>query len=215
MWRILVPLKYLSIDHPEKRKFDLYLPMLLTILFALPLLSAQFRADILSGVLPALERISNLLGVLTGFFIASLAAVATFGKSEMDGPMPGEPLKLEYKVNRESFSENLTRRRFLSFLFGYLAFLSLSLFVVGYVYYALDQYMIARWLKDLRETLFIFFWVAYTFWLSNVLSNTFLGLYYLTDRIHRPSGAVTWNERTGEETSDGADSAAASVEPDR
>lgn len=191
MWRIFVPLQYLSIDHPEKRKFDIQLPLLIAVFFCLPLLSADFRADALNSF-DIVGKLSNFLGVLTGFFIAALAAVATFGKQEMDDPMPGEPpVRLEHKVNAQRYFENLSRRRFLSFLFGYMAFLALALYVLGYAYLVADKYLLpSSW----RETIFAIFWIVYALSLANLLSNTLLGLFYLTDRIHRPNRAAHWGK---------------------
>jgi hypothetical protein len=192
MWRIFVPLRYLQIDHPEKRKFDLWLPFLLTAIFALPLISEQFRHDAIGGRL-VVGKVGEFLGVLTGFFIAALAAVATFGKSEMDDPMPGEPpVRLEHKKNRQVYFENLSRRRFLSFLFGYMAFVTLALYILGYGYLIADKYFILPCVPEVRSWFFATFWIAYTFALGNILSNTLLGLFYLTDRIHRPNKLATW-----------------------
>ncbi|MBB4258036.1 hypothetical protein [Bradyrhizobium sp. CIR3A] len=75
MWRILVPLRYLRIAHPEKWKFDLGLPLVLAAFFALPIISSEFVKDAL-GSLDIIGKLSSFLGVLTGFFIAALAAVA-------------------------------------------------------------------------------------------------------------------------------------------
>lgn len=195
MWRIFVPLQYLKIAHPEKWKFDYGLPLFLAAFFALPLISHDFVKDAL-GSLDIVGKLSSFLGVLTGFFIAALAAVATFGKQEMDDPMPGEPpVRLEHKVNTETYFENLSRRRFLSFLFGYMSFLTLVLYVVGYVYLISDKYWLAEAAPLWRPTIFRIFWCVYVFALANLLSNTLLGLFYLTDRIHRPNRVAQWGSR--------------------
>lgn len=188
MWRIFVPLNYLRIDHPEKRKFDIFLPLVLACIFSLPLLSAEFRGDVLGGTLKIIDSTTSFLGVMTGFFIAALAAVATFGKSEMDATMPGDPhVRLEHRRNEEAYFEDLTRRRFLSFLFGYLSLIALALYVSGLMYLVADRYFIASQLPKIRTTTFCIFWLIYSFCIANILSNTLLGLYYLTDRIHRPN----------------------------
>jgi hypothetical protein len=200
MWRIFVPLRYLQIDHPEKRKFDFWLPLVISLLFISPLLSCQFRHDAL-GDLDLISKLNNFLGVLTGFFIAALAAVATFGKAGMDDAMPGDPpVRLEHRKNAETYFENLTRRRFLSFLFGYMAFVTLVLYILGYAYLIGDRYFIAEWLPGIRTEIFSVFWVLYSFALANVLSNTFLGLFYLTDRIHRTESTLSWTKNQPVET---------------
>lgn len=193
MWRIFVPLRYWSIDHPQKRKFDLHFPIALTLIFSLALLSEEFRKDAL-GSLDIIGKLSGFLGVLTGFFIAALAAVATFGKAEMDDPMPGDPpLRLEHKTHAETYFENLSRRRFLSLLFGYLSFISLTLYIIGYMYLVTDKYFLGGLPAHTRSYIFCGFWIIYMFFISNIISNTYLGLFYLADRIHRPNKAVTWD----------------------
>jgi|ERR1700732_2606743 hypothetical protein len=74
MWRILVPLQYLRIAHPEKWKFDLGLPLILAAVFVLPIFSSTFVTDAL-GTFDIVGKLSSFLGVLTGFFIAALAAL--------------------------------------------------------------------------------------------------------------------------------------------
>jgi hypothetical protein len=197
MWRIFVPLQYLKIDHPEKWKFDWGLPLIFTVIFASPLFSSGFRADAMS-TLDIVNKISSFLGVLTGFYIAALAAVATFGKAEMDDPMPGEPgVRLEHRVNAETYFERLSRRRFLSFLFGYMALITLSLYVLGFVYIVIDKYAFAP-TGSWRVATFVTFWIVYCFALSNILANTLLGLFYLTDRIHRPNRTINSSTPPGE-----------------
>ncbi|MBB4258035.1 hypothetical protein [Bradyrhizobium sp. CIR3A] len=107
--------------------------------------------------------------------------------------MPGEPpVRLEHTVNTETYFENLSRRRFLSFLFGYMAFLTLVLYVVGYVYLITDKYWLSEVAPNWRPTIFRIFWCVYVLALANLLSNTLLGLFYLTDRIHRPNRVAQW-----------------------
>lgn len=183
MWRFFVPLKYLQISHPEKAKFNLVFPLIFAVLVALPLLSEKFRHDAVAG-LDILGRSSDLLSILTGFFIAALAAVSTFGGQDMDLPMSGDdPVILRHPTH----AETLTRRRFLSFLFGYLALVSLFIYLSGFAFYALQTYWIKPSFPDLAQLAFILFWICYGFLLGNLLSNTLLGLFYLTDRIHRPN----------------------------
>jgi hypothetical protein len=205
MWRLVIPLRYLRIDHPEKWKFDAYLPMFLAALFSIPVLSRDFRVDVMGGKIQVFENVGSFLGILTGFFIAALAAVATFGKTQMDSPMPGDnPMRLEHRVNQERYFENLSRRRFLSFLFGYLAWMTLILCIVGYCYFIADRYYFSWAVSDeLRHGMFRFVWIIYMLGIGNILSNTLLGLYYLTDRIHRPDkvirqGTATDSDATSE-----------------
>ncbi|MCF3642915.1 hypothetical protein LXM94_23395 [Rhizobium sp. TRM95111] len=190
MWRLLVPLKYLRIKHPEKLKFDFVFPLVFACIFLAPVLSPDFRAAAADGI-QLLERSSDLLSILTGFFVAALAAVATFGGDEMDKEMPGtQPVTLTDPF-RPHDPERLTRRRFLCFLFGYLAFVSLAVYLVGFAFAALQTYVIAKYVPTYTVASFIIFWGLYGFALGNLLANTLLGLFYLTDRIHRPNRVVS------------------------
>src|SRR5258706_8987546 len=74
---------------------------------------------------------TDLLQVLTGFYIASLAAVATFNKPGLDDPMAGDPPTLREDYCAITTVKPLTRRRFLCLLFGYLSWLSLFLYFIG------------------------------------------------------------------------------------
>jgi hypothetical protein len=188
MWRLFVPLKYLLIRHPEKIKFDLVFPIVFACLFLLPTFSPEFRQSAITNM-DLLGRSSDLLSILTGFFVAALAAVATFGGEEMNETMPGtSPVTLRDPYRSEP--ETLSRRRFLSFLFGYLAFLSLTLYLAGFVYYGLHTYVIMKYEPDWAVKSFVVFWGLYGIALGNLLANTLLGLFYLTDRIHRPNRKI-------------------------
>lgn len=195
MWRAIVPLYYLRIAHSEKMKFDLILPLIFCAIACIPLLSSDFRADAMTK-LNIIDTLGNFVGLLAGFFIAALAAVSTFGGKDMDDQMPG-PLVLKHVRNGVPYPENLSRRRFLSFLFGYLAFLSLVLYVLGVAFTIAYPYLVLVHFPDDAPIIFGLFWVLYAFILSNILSNTFLGLFYLTDRMHRPNGRVRYGEGRG------------------
>ncbi|MGX5799635.1 hypothetical protein ACWGS9_00105 [Bradyrhizobium sp. Arg314] len=204
MWRLLVPLRYLRITHPEKIKFDVYFPLAFAILISLPLLSSQFLADAKSS-LGILGKSSDLLSVLTGFFVAALAAVATFGNAEMDEPMTGDdPVTL---VDRAGNEDRLSRRRFLSYLFGYLALMSIFAYVLGYVFYAAQTYFVGAVAPTWSGWSFIAFWLLYSLLLGNLLSNTLLGLFYLTDRIHRPNRVISFKGKTNPKDSGGSKAA--------
>ncbi len=217
MWRLLVPLKYLQIRHPEKIKFDLIIPFVFACLFFAPAFSPEFRQAAVTN-LDMLGRSSDLLSILTGFFVAALAAVATFGGNEMNEVMPGAvPVTLRHKNVAEL--EILSRRRFLCFLFGYLAFSALAIYLFGFAFYAFQAFLVPKIMPSFKIESFVVFWAVYGFALGNLLSNTLLGLFYLTDRIHRPNRVVRWKstshnnspkiDGSGKNLTNGEDSATA------
>lgn len=130
-----------------------------------------------------LDKLNGLIGILVGFFIAALAAVATFDRPTMDEPMPGEPPILIIKERGEEYKIKLSRRVFLSQLFGYLSLASFLLYLVG-----IGIQLVCEDAKDIPPgvmavarpaVLFPYMFVA-----SNVAVNTALGVYYLSYRIH-------------------------------
>ncbi len=67
-----------------------------------------------------MQLVNGLLQVLIGFFVASLAAVATFQRPGMDENMRGKAPTLQGK--------GVTRRQYLCYMFGYLAFMSIAVY---------------------------------------------------------------------------------------
>src|SRR5579859_4846912 len=120
--RLASPLNYLRIEHKSKRKYDLYIPLFVAILIGVLISESPLKINIF-GSRGLIEGVDSLLQTLVGFYIASLAAIATFNKASLDFEMPGDPPKLRVTQHGHSAKEPLTRRRFLCFMFGYLAFL--------------------------------------------------------------------------------------------
>ena len=134
------------------------------------------------------EKMTSFIGLLSGFFIASLAAIATFGGKGLDSEMIGNgKVTLTHKspCGDNDDVEALTRRRFLSFLFGFLAFMSIVCSLLGMVAFFADQINIGLYSQNLVNYGFPFFWIIYSFFIGTIISNTLLGLFYLTDRMHR------------------------------
>lgn len=197
---LIRPLDYLRIRHPRKRNYDGWLPLSLTVgsivvLFFLPVPIRIFG----NGGL--LDILAGLLQVLIGFYIAALAAVATFDRPGMDQPMAGDSPELWVTRHGVTESQKLTRRRFLSLMFGYLALLSFLLYGVSafgnlfepnihaLIPYESKGFIFARW-----GFLSIFLFLAF-----NLLVTTMLGLYYMTDRIHRFEGSTIIKSRQEED----------------
>ncbi|MEJ1644057.1 hypothetical protein SMA60_27945, partial [Escherichia coli] len=68
-----------------------------------------------------------------GFYIAALAAVSTFSSPSIDEVMAGDPPTLLEKFRGQKIKVELTRRRFVCYLFGYLALVSFMLFCLGMI----------------------------------------------------------------------------------
>ena len=194
MWRAFTPLKYFLIKGNGKRTFDVMLPLLFCALFCAPLLSERFIESAFAGN-DVFEAPRTFVGILFGFFIAALAAVATFGNPEMDTPL--SDLRLYHKNG--NFSESLSRRRFLAFLFGYLAYLSLVFWFLSIAYGYAAEFVITDWELDNRKIVFCGAWIIQSLLMGSLLSNTLLGLFYLADRINRPNAGPPGRDQNDHE----------------
>ncbi|WP_324031317.1 hypothetical protein [Aeromonas caviae] len=145
----------------------------------------------LTGTSGLIGQVNGLLQVLIGFYIASLAAVATFQGQGMDGFMEGSPPTMNEKRKGVTKEVYLSRRRFLSYLFGYLALMSLAVFFIG-VIVNLTSESIFTWTKALSYTSYIkvVSLFVYMFFICNIFITTLLGLYYLTVKIHQKKGEI-------------------------
>lgn len=142
------------------------------------------HVDIL-GESGLVASINSSIGFLIGFYIAALAAVATFEHKSLDKKIAGKPAVFTYYQADKRWDEELTRRKFLSFLFGYCSFVSIILFIMG-VFAQIFHNGIKLAIPIQYHVLLTAVFVAvYMFVFFNLIITTFLGLFYLTDRLHR------------------------------
>lgn len=178
--KILTPVDYVRIKHPEKRVFDVTIPLILSIaitsfLFCLDKPVSLLAKDGLISV------INGILQILSGFYIASMAAVATFQKKGMDNVMDGTPPTLK--------GEELTRRKFLTYLFGYLAFASIFMYLAGG-----GMQLIATTISNISwmKIPFVKFIMVgiYNFIIANIICTTILGMYFMIDKMHNETAVL-------------------------
>ncbi|MDM5054444.1 hypothetical protein OB956_09145 [Aeromonas dhakensis] len=188
--KLIAPMKYLKIFHAEKMWFDYILPLICAVIFTAGYFYLP-KPFPLTGSSGLIGQVNGLLQVLIGFYIASLAAVATFQGQGMDEFMDGNPPTLNEKRKGLIKEVYLNRRRFLSYLFGYLALMSLVVFFIGVVV-NLTSESISAWTNSLAYARFIKISAlfVYIFFICNIFITTLLGLYYLTVRIHQKKGEV-------------------------
>lgn len=184
---VFKPLNYLSIEwkvdgHFSKKTFDQSIPLVIAILFSAILVcieyylgsSTQSNLNIFASDISTL--MAGFLQTIPGFYIAALAAIATLTSPTMDRPMDGKPSTYD--------NEPLNRREFLARLFSYLSFISLSL----YFFIIMLRYMYSSGILATTQTWYsigyFFCLVLFFFLLVQLLLLTFLGLYYLGQRIH-------------------------------
>ncbi|GKX46108.1 hypothetical protein [Pectobacterium carotovorum] len=167
-----------------KKAYDWYIPFGLTLISMsyFHVLGIPFNELSKDGgfIKTTVSFISNL----PGFYIAALAAIATFNREQIDYPLIGEngdPF-IEVVVTKENgvtvnSQEKLTRRLFLCMLFSFLAALSITIVMLNAFASPALSVFSNLWLHTVYSTVFIFL-------IWQLLVGTFFGLYYLGDRIH-------------------------------
>ncbi len=133
-----------------------------------------------------MDRVLSLIQTLPGFYLAALAAVATFDRPGMDKVTAGDPLIGPIRMTGGVVMEALTRRRLLCMMFSYLVALSLIVALVGTMGVA-----VAAPVSHLLHEAAIFWLrlgVMYVFLLLvwQMVTITLWGLFYLGDRVHTP-----------------------------
>lgn len=178
LYQLLRPFSYLTIKHEDKWIYDWLLPVIATIatsafvFYFIPIQSVVSDSGLIS-------KITDFIANLPGFFIAALAAVATFNKNDIDDLMSNPP-KIEILHQGHPLMIEMTRRRFLCVLFSYLT--AISMLIV----------LLVRIFLMLSISTDAFNWAAYTgsilFFLLmwQMVLATILGLYYLGERLHTP-----------------------------
>lgn len=131
--------------------------------------------------------------MLVGFYVASLAAVSTFPSVALD----------QFALDTTFRQKRILRRQLLSYLFGYLSCLSLSLYIAG-VLGLLSRPLISAH-TDAGGVVWSLLLFTYLFIVWNMTCVTLLGIHYLVDRIFRADPIVKsfGNAGTGEDEQGG------------
>ncbi len=182
------PLSYLSIRHSTNsvQWINWWAPFLLAgIVCGIgALLDKPVDIFSSSGVL---SKVLGFIQNLPGFYLAALAAVATFNNPDMDKLMPGEPPTAKVLYNGKLTTVKLTRRRMLCMMFAYLTAVSFMLTLIS-----IAAMTFASPLKESITgqfsvvTLKAIFSLCYFVGLGQMLLVTLWGLFYLGERIHTP-----------------------------
>lgn len=189
---MIAPLKYLRIRSECGRLIALR-GVILAVLVALIFMSLLHQVDELNlyGDGGLIDRIGEFISTLTGFYVAALVAVATFsqGSPEMDEGMVSG--KLHVKI--EGGNEELSRREYLTALFGYLVTLAFALSLTSIIFVviggAFDKISGSLQVNGLN---FSYHYVVsfatsalYFALLFHLIVETSSGLYYFIDKLYR------------------------------
>lgn len=185
-YQLLRPFGYIFIRHPVKRNVDWYVPLALTVLGFMLLWPLRSGMNIW-GPNGLVASAQGFVQGLPGFYIAALAAVATFGQqTTLDKIIPAPTPTLHTHFAGTWVDMKLSRRRFLCLLFAYLT--SLSVVLSLFAYYSQAVALPAK-LSIIPQVVSVLSAVAfgiYMLFLFQLVVVTLWGLYYLGDRMHQP-----------------------------
>jgi len=192
--QLLTPTKYLRVKHGEgilrsKAAYDYVLPIALAALTCGAFLWLEIPLSFFDYT-QFVTRIIDLLELMIVFYVAALAAVATFERKGIDKPLKGTDatLRVRHHDSGKWVTKKLTYRQFISYLFGYLSFLSLCLYIVTVILAVgwpalklrIKDDPLAWIVTDVADPAF-FFLVFFALWQLTLTS--LLGIYFLTERI--------------------------------
>lgn len=180
---ILGPFSYLRIEHDFKKQVDWWLPLFLTI-FTILLFLLVDRSKIINFINSGgvVERVLNFTQILPGFYIAALAAIATFQKNDIDQAMPSPAPKIILEIKGKKIESDLSRRRFLCSMFAFLT--AESLVIIFICIFGLN--ILSLFDYFLKGGCLIYIYISLLiFFVWQMVVATFWGLFYLGDRLHR------------------------------
>ena len=193
--QLSVPMNYLRIRHgsgffSSKLTYDLVIPFALTTITcwtfrALGVELAPFAHPVM------MKRLTDLLALMIVFYMAALAAVATFERKGIDRGLKDEDatLSVRHHDGGHFVTKKLSYRQFVSYLFGYLSFLSLCLYIF-IVFTEVFWPQLERHFSKVTNVTWaltkivdpaIFFVLFFLVW--QLVVTSLLGIYFLTERI--------------------------------
>lgn len=188
---VLKVFDFIRIRYPKKNfgmSFYLY-PLICSILVSGLIIWSQTStisdSFVVLFLMPEFDSITTFIQVLPGFYVGALAAIASFQREGMDDKLPTPtPYLMEVAENGDKKIE-LSRRTYLTLMFAYLAsitiILAISIFFLK-LFYTLKVF-------EVTEFLFVSIYAFNTFliffFFFQTVIITFVGIYYLGNRMHR------------------------------
>jgi hypothetical protein len=184
---LIRPFAYVTLKHPSNtpKLVNWTVPVGISLLAAVTVWWSGAYIDML-GPNGVVSRVLGFVQNLAGFYVAALAAIATFSSSDMDKLMPGEPPTMKVRYHGHLQTVKVTRRRFLSVMFAYLTALSLLLTLGSIAALAIADPLAHALSDQATGVLKAIFSVGYLGVLAQMTCVTLWGLFYLGERIHTP-----------------------------
>lgn len=186
-------LAYRKIRHAHQHVYTTLLPFIGAVFFTLAYALAPEKIALL-GKDGILASALSVISTLPGFYFAGLAAVATFGGVEMDKDIPDPAPELLIRHRGAMIDTKLSRRKYISYLFSYLVFVSFLLCVSILILNGMQPSILAWKVAALSwmwgnlicmgsELLVVF---SLMLMASSLTVATLQGLFFLSERIHQP-----------------------------
>jgi hypothetical protein len=182
--RLLAPLRYLAITHPEKLAYDIIAPIACAIFLTIIYFITTPRVPIF-GDIGILKYTRDLLAIVVPFLMAALASVAMGAPGlHIDRRFPGVQLMFDGRA--------LTARQFVCYLLGYLSFVglvTLILTVVAQISLPVFSNLLNSHHDIIHAAKILGVFVLF-FLISVIIVTSFWALYFLTDIVNRQATEV-------------------------
>lgn len=181
------PLSYLTIRHPDNtvHLINWVIPIVAGLLYAVVWHFTRLNIDTF-GSAGLLSKIVSFVQSLPGFYLAALAAVATFNNAHLDKLMPGDAPQAKVLYHGKLTLVSLTRRRMLSLMFSYLVALSFVVTLLAIFATSFAAPLKPKLGADALHAWKIGFMGVYVTLFTQMLCVTLWGLFYLGERVHTP-----------------------------
>lgn len=186
-------LAYRSIEHRWQFAYTTALPISFSATITLIYWLVPEKLGLL-GKDGILASALSIVSTLPGFYFAGLAAVSTFGGADMDKDMPSPAPELTIRHKGVEIKTVLSRRKYMSYLFSYLVFISFALcgLILSLNSFQPSLINLAEFVSAWKYGANVapageFFCVFVLALLASSLAITTLqGLFFLSERIHQP-----------------------------
>lgn len=182
------PFHFITINHASRNFVIIYIPLALCALTFLPFITIADEVPQIFNSGGLIDRLYPMLSILPGFYLAALAAVASFNSEKLDKLMPSPTPTIACLYKHRLILMDLTWRRFLSLLFSYLTAVSLAFFLVSVASDTISPY-VKNTLKSAPYEAIIYtqilFLFSYVFVLYHMFCITLFGLFNIGDYMHQ------------------------------
>ncbi|MFU5411271.1 hypothetical protein ACM7TK_18750 [Pseudomonas aeruginosa] len=184
--QLLRPFGYLAIRHRHKWKVDWLYPGVLALITTGLILMGSPKKIVAPDGGGLIQLVLSFVQGLPGFYIAALAAIATFGRPDIDEVLPAPTPKVVIRSRGVDNLVDLTRRRFLAMLFSFLTAESLLIIIFSLFLVSHGAGLFSFYDFRLRGETFLAGSICFLYFLLfyQMIVSTFWGLYYLGYKLH-------------------------------